>query len=105
MDENKVRIIIREELRDFISTDRYTFHKVVQFLDGRNIQLGKTTGTKIGTETSQKLAFYGNTPVNQPETVADPTNQTSNYVQADVQSIVGKVNEIIDKLQELGLIA
>ena len=34
--------------------------------DGVNITLGSTTGTQIGTATSQKLGFYGHTPVVQP---------------------------------------
>ena len=31
-----------------------------------NLLLGTTTGTKIGTATSQKLAFYNSTPIIQP---------------------------------------
>ena len=38
-------------------------------LEDSNIVLGTTTGTKIGTATSQQLGFYGTTPVNQPVTV------------------------------------
>jgi len=38
-----------------------------------NIALATTTGTKIGTATSQLLGFYNATPVDQPATVADPT--------------------------------
>jgi len=34
--------------------------------DGYNITLNTTTGTKIGTATSQKLAFYNSTPIVQP---------------------------------------
>lgn len=68
MDEQQVRQIIREELQKLIKSDRYTFHKLVQVLDGRNIQVGKTTGTQIGTEggaSGQKLGFFGATPVAQ----------------------------------------
>jgi hypothetical protein len=34
--------------------------------DAANLSLGTTTGTKIGTSTSQKLAFYNSTPVVKP---------------------------------------
>lgn len=36
------------------------------FAEGVNILFGTTTGTKIGTSTSQKLAFYNSTPIVQP---------------------------------------
>lgn len=51
--------------------------------DGSNIVLGTTSGTKIGTGTTQKLAFYNATPVDQPAVTAD----------------------LLDSLQEVGLIA
>lgn len=35
-------------------------------LDGVNLALGSTTGTKFGTATTQKLAFWNTTPVVQP---------------------------------------
>ena len=80
--------------------ERYTFQKNIQIFDARNIQLGRTNGTKIGTATDQLLAFYGVTPVNQPATVADP----SGGLTVDGPSR-GAINSIIDRLQELGLIA
>lgn len=39
--------------------------------DAINVVLGSTTGTKIGTATTQKLAFYNATPVVQPAGSAD----------------------------------
>lgn len=38
----------------------------ITVLDAYDIPLGSTTGTKIGTATTQKLAFYNSTPVVQP---------------------------------------
>ena len=43
------------------------------FADANDIAVGTTTGTKIGTATTQKLAFYNATPVVQPAAVADIT--------------------------------
>ena len=38
----------------------------VTFAEAKDIALGTTTGTKIGTSTSQKLAFYNSTPIVKP---------------------------------------
>ena len=97
MDRDEVIKIIDEKFDSLIKSDRYVFEKHLQYLDGRNIQLGRTTGTKIGTATDQKLAFYGITPVDQPATVTDAGGCAGS---ADT-----KVIEIRDRLQELGLIA
>lgn len=40
----------------------------LQIVDGNGIVLGTTTGTKIGTSTSQKLSFWNATPIVQPTT-------------------------------------
>ena len=63
MTPEQVRIIIRQELESLIKSDRYVLEKNLQIMDGRNVQLGLTTGTKIGTSTSQKLGFLGVTPI------------------------------------------
>ncbi len=91
-----IKQIIREELQRVFKTDRAVFDKHIQILDARNIQLGKTTGTKIGTDTDQLIGFYGTTPVNQPDTVTDAS---------DLATCITSINAIIDRLQELGLIA
>lgn len=73
MNEEQIRQIIREELGGLIKSDRYVFEKAIQIADGRNIQVAKGTGTKIGTEggaTGQKLGFFGATPVVQRTGVA-----------------------------------
>lgn len=33
------------------------------YLDGANLTFGTTTGTKIGTDASEKLSFYDATPI------------------------------------------
>lgn len=68
----------------------------LNILDGGNIATGTGTGLKLGTATSQKLGFFGVNPVDQPATVADAT---------DAPSVILRCNDIIDRLQELGLIA
>lgn len=65
-----MRDVIRQELGNFVGGDRYVFQRHLQLLDGKNIQLAKGVGTKIGTEATQKLGFYGTTPVAQQTGVA-----------------------------------
>lgn len=64
--KEEVRRIIREEFRELLASDRYIFHKTIQILDGRNIIVGTGNGTKIATESTQKLGFWGVTPIVQP---------------------------------------
>ena len=46
---------------------------LLHLADAGDITVGTTTGTKIGTATSQKIGFYNATPVVQPTAVADIT--------------------------------
>jgi len=105
MDKEQIIQLIKEELSNFKGIDRYIFDKNIQILNARNIQLGRTAGTQIGTATDQLLGFYGTTPVNQPDTVADAETQGGTYSQTDVQSIATAVNALIARLKETGLIA
>ena len=83
------------------------------FSDACNIAFNTTTGTKIGTATTQKLAFWNATPVDRPDTVTDAATQDLTgsdtvdrvKVEADLTSCKTAINTIIDRLQELGLIA
>ena len=89
MTEEQVRDIIRDELQEFLASDRYIFTKTVQILDGRNIQTGRGTGTKIGTGTDQKIGFYNKTPVSQ--------RLKANY------SNWGALSNVVTALVDLGL--
>ena len=64
--------------------------------DGGNVVLGTTTGTKIGTATTQKLGFYNATPVVQPTAVADAT---------DAATVITQLNALLTRMRNLGLIA
>lgn len=82
-EEQKVRQIIREELELLLGSDRYTFQRHIQIFDGRNIQVGRTTGTKVGTATDQKVGFFNTTPVVQQTGVAA---QKVNYATPDLDT-------------------
>jgi len=77
MDEQQIRNLISEAIEEHshdgilskqVNIDDL-FGNVLQleFIDEHNITFGTVTGTKIGTATSEKLAFYNTTPVNQPD--------------------------------------
>lgn len=61
----------------------------LQFADGKNIIVDSTTGTKIGTATTQKLGFYNATPVTQ-RTKAGHNNWAA-------------LSDVVSALVELGL--
>jgi hypothetical protein len=62
----------------------------------RDIVTDTTTGTKIGTATTQKIGFFNATPVVQQAAVADATNG---------QSTQDRLNDLLARLRTLGLIA
>lgn len=99
--EQRIREIIQEELATFVSKEKFIFQKHLQLFDGRNIQAGKGVGTKIGTETSQKIAFFNATPVIQQSTISDPAGQ-ANDLDSEARTAI---NSLIDRLQAFGFIA
>ena len=64
------------------------------FADAKNIIFNATTGTEIGTASTQKLSFYGATPVVQPGHIADAT---------DAASVITQLNLLLADMAELGL--
>jgi hypothetical protein len=69
---------------------------LLHLADAGDITVGTTTGTKIGTATTQKIGFYNATPVVQPTAVADAT---------DAASVITQLNDLLAKLRTLGIIA
>lgn len=107
MNEDDVRQVIKEELANFLKVDRYVFDKNIQILNARNFQLGRGTGTKIGTEggsSGQKLGLWGTTPITQPSAISDPGNAGVNYAQGEAQDTVDQLKAILDALQATGII-
>ena len=76
--------------------------------DSTNLILGTTTGTKIGTSTSQKLGFFNKTPVAQPSAYT-PTNVTTDRSYdanaTTVDELADVLGTLIADLQSLGLVA
>lgn len=64
--------------------------------DAKNIAVGTGTGTKIASASTQKIAFYGATPIVRPTAVADAT---------DAASAITQLNALLSRMRDLGLIA
>lgn len=78
--------------------------------EDKNIILGTTTGTKIGTATTQKIAFYNSTPIMQRANSAQAaapaggTGATAGaYDTAENRDAAALLNEIRTGLINLGL--
>ena len=107
---NEIKRLIREELSFFLSPDRYVFQKHLQLLDGVNVQIAKGTGTKIGTETSQKIALHNATPVIRAAHIADVSigsiaggdTVSSSAISTELSEIATAVNAILVVLENKG---
>lgn len=77
MTPEQVRQLIREELLKLTSAERWIFQQHLQLFDGKNIQVAKSTGSSIGTETTQKLSVYGVTPVVQAAAIDAPSENSA----------------------------
>ena len=104
-DEQRIRQIIQEELSAWIMTDRFVFQKHLQLFDGKNIQVGNGTGSSFGTATTQKISFYGETPVVQASAISAPTGGGSGVEDAIDLAARDKINEIRTALTNIGITA
>lgn len=111
MDKEELNKIISEQvelrLNEMVRLhfgDKFLFDRHSQYLDGRNIITGLANGTTIGTVAAQKIGFHGSTSI-QASAIAAPSTPSAGYVQAEAQTTVDKVNEIITALENKGIIA
>lgn len=94
-----------------IGTDRYTLQKDLQLFNGRNIIVGTETGTKIGTEATQKLSLYGVTPVVQGSAITTPSLATvsgsgdDTNINNNFTAVKNKIDSIRTALTDLGITA
>jgi hypothetical protein len=73
-----------------------------------NIALGTTTGTKIGTATSQKLGLWGTTPIVQPTTGVSAATFVANAGTAvnDASTFDGyTLKQVVKALRNIGILA
>lgn len=77
--------------------------------DAKDIELKTTTGTKIGTATNQKLAFYGTPPITQPTALTGIDANVIDAVydateEAVLNNVRTRINELETKLKSLGFL-
>jgi len=78
------------------------------FAEANDIQIGTTTGTKIGTATTQKIAFWNATPIVQPTTSVTASTFVSNtsMILNDTATFDGyTIGQVVKALRNMGLLA
>ncbi len=95
MDDLEQRIQQLEERLNILDANGlFVMPKLMKFNEGINIQVGKTTGTMIGTEATQKIGFFGHAPV--PQSVLNFNVQAgSTYTSVEQNILNGLQNELI----------
>lgn len=80
--------------------DYFKFDDDMMLADGKNLIADTTTGSKIGTSSSQKLGFWNATPVVQPSHIADPSGGAT--VDSEARTAI---TSILSALETAGILA
>lgn len=78
------------------------------FREGLNQVFGTTTGTKLGTSTSQKIGFWNKTPIVQPTTAIAASTFVSNtsLIVNDTATFDGyTIGQVVKALRNIGILA
>src|SRR3990167_4754922 len=126
VNKEEVREIIREEFPALLARSVTTIEGDLNLLDSRNIIVGSTTGSKIGTATTQKLGFWNKAPAVQPTNGVNLTNNVTsggtddtiaNYtdlstyandaaaIRNDIYQLARKLKVVNDALRTIGLMS
>ena len=111
-------LLVLGELRSFgtLQTNSLTtrtsgnvaFASDIQLNDTRNLIIGATTGSKIGTATSQKIGFWNATPIVQPTTAVTAATIVLNSGSTinDASTFDGyTLAQVVKALRNIGLLA
>lgn len=88
--------------------DYWKFNDDIFLTDAENVILGTTTGSKIGTSTSQKLGLWNATPIVQPTTAiaaATFVANTSGIVDDSATFDGYTIGQVVKALRNLGVLA
>jgi hypothetical protein len=80
-----------------VTDNRQSFNVAGTIADGVNLTFGTSTGTEIGTATTQKIGFYGKTPIIQPTMGA--ATASSSYTTVEQ----GMLQAVYNAVRALGL--
>jgi hypothetical protein len=86
----------------------FTFSDSITMADAKDLIFNTTTGTKIGTATSQKIGFWNATPVVQPTTAGSESTFTENAgtVINDDSTFDGyTIGQVVKALRTMGVLA
>lgn len=101
LEQLKTRVQALEGLiNQLVRSDRYTFQKDIQIVGGRSIILDVKHGTRIGTSTTQKLAFFNGSPVARQAAIGQPSGGAT--VDAPARAAI---NSLIATFQAFNLTA
>jgi len=64
-------------MNSFVFSDRYISQKHLQLAEARDINFGSNKGTRIAPVTTQKLSFWGQTPISQPSSTGETAGMTA----------------------------
>lgn len=87
--------IFVDSIKESTSGSSVTFGNDVSFANGKNIIFNTTTGTKVGTATTQKLSFWNAAPVVQPVHIVD--------ADGTLGDITTKFNALLAQMATTGL--
>ena len=82
--------------KDVEINSNFTFASSITLLDSQNIVTGTSVGTKIGTTSSQKIGFFGATPVAQQSSIANPSGGVT--VDAEARTAIVSILGVLDAL-------
>lgn len=68
---------LREIINLFIIPGKYLFQRDLELSDNHNIVFSGKTGSKMGTSATQKLSFYGLTPIVQQSSTGETTGASA----------------------------
>mgnify|MGYP006935480857 CR=1 FL=1 len=105
MNKEEIIKIIDERLAHHIKQSKYVFDRPIQILDGNDVVLGQTNGTRFGTSPTQEIAFLGSTPRVQWPNIPHPPVNGATYNQTNVEQLRSTVESLMDLLKAFGFLA
>lgn len=92
----------------YTNTGLVRFGDNVEIADAKNLVFNTTTGTKIGTATTQKIGFWNTAPIVQPTTAVTASTFVANTsaIANDTATFDGyTIGQVVKALRNLGILA